>query len=333
MAEEKLMTTDNGPAVPPTGSVISEEEAAALLERKGARPGEARPLDLAKLRITQGRLPLLEVVHQSFVGLFGKALCGLLKRDLQVSLQRIETQRTADYFAGLSLPASLNICSVKPLKGSALVCIDPMLISVLVDSFFGGSGRTALRDPERGMTPAELRFAQLVLKQMFADLKQAWTPVAQIDLELTKHETSPTFVNIAAPGDNLLVNRFLIELPSGAGHIDFVMPETMFEPLRESMRGNGPSPRTESAAHWPAAFREYLKDVKIEVRGLLAETRVSLRVLRGLKTGDVIPVDAPGAAFLLVNSTPVYSAKFGISRGHNALKLTGPVPPARPGSH
>src|SRR5215510_6263774 len=103
-----VMTTDDGPVVPPEGSVISDEEAAALLERKGAKPGEARALDLAKLRIAHGRLPMLETLHQSFIAMHRTALSALLKRDVQVSLQKIETQKCADYFAALQAPASLD---------------------------------------------------------------------------------------------------------------------------------------------------------------------------------------------------------------------------------
>jgi flagellar motor switch protein FliM len=325
MGSKTFTTTGSGTTAPAAGGLISEEEAAALLEKKAARPGEARPLDLVRLRLASGRLPLLETLHQSFVGIFGKALSALLKRELQVSLQRIETQKTADYFATLKLPTSLDVVAVKSLKGLALFVIDPGLIFVMVDSFYGGSGRGAQRDSQRPPTPAELRFAQLVLKQMFADLKQAWAPVAPLEFELIKHESDPAFVNIAAPGENLLVSRFLIELTGGTGSIDFVMPEAMFEPLRETIRLANGAARQEAGADWRPALSEHLQDAALEVCGVLAETRINLRELTGLKPGDIIPMDPPGPAALVIDGVPVYGGKFGISRGHNALKLTGPI--------
>lgn len=322
------MTADDGSLVP-RSAVISDEEAAALLERKPHRAGDARPLDLAKLRVTRGKLPLLEVVNQAFAVAFGKSLGALLKRDLQVSLQRIETQKAADYFASVALPACLDVVSIKPLKGSSLISIDAALLSSLVDGYYGGTGRIASRDPERGLTPSELRFGQLLLKQMFADLKQAWAPVAPLEFEVLKHESNPTFVEIAAPGDGVIVNRFLVEIGAGAGAIDFLVPEAALAPLQSRMNGVAESTGADGA-HWRAVLSEHVKGIAIEVRCVMADTRMNLRELKALKPGDVIPVDAPGPATLLVGQVPVYSGKFGISRGRNALKLTAPIP-GRPG--
>lgn len=320
------MTTDAGPAVPPPGSVLTDEEAAALLERKGPKPGEARPLDLAKLRISHGRLPMLEMLHQTFVGLYRTSIGAMVKREVQVSLQRIETQKCADYFAALKAPASLDVVNVKPLKGSALFSIEPALLYQMVETFYGGNGRGFARDSERPITPAEHRFGQMLIKQMFADLKKAWAPIAQLEFEIARSESNPAFVSIANPGEGLLVNRFLVELPNGSGTIDFVIPEPMFEPLRESLRNPGGAPKNDSSANWPAILREHLRDAVVEVRGVLAETRLNLRELVALKPGDVLNIDAPGAARLCVGDVPVYSAKFGISGERNALKLTGPTP-------
>src|SRR5262249_45731228 len=120
--------------------------------------------------------------------------------------------------------------------------------------------------------------------------------------------------------------RFMVELPNGSGTIDFVMPEPMFEPLRESMRNPGGAPKSDNGANWPVAIREHLREAVVEVRAVLAETRLNLRELVALKPGDVLPSDAPGAARRCVGSVPVFAGKFGISGERNALKLTGPLP-------
>ncbi len=315
---------------PQRGSVISDEEAAALLERRSVKAGEARSVDLAKLRITRGKLPLLETVNQTFATTFGKAINALLKRELQVSLQRIETQKAEDYFATLALPACLDVVAIKPLKGSALFAIDPALLGGLVDCYYGGSGRATQRDPELGPTPSELRFAQMLLKQIFTDLKQAWTPIAPLEFEVIRHESSPSVTDFAGAGEALLVNRFLIEMASGAGTIDYVVPEAALAPVREKLYGAGVPAQPVSSANWRAYMIEHLKGTAVQVRALMGESRLNLRELRGLKTGDVIPVESPGPATLLVGRVPVYSGKFGISRGRNALKLTAPLP-VRPG--
>jgi flagellar motor switch protein FliM len=278
---------------------------------------------LAKLRISSGRLPLLEVVHQAFVGSFTKTLSGLLKRELQVSLQRIETQKASDYFASISQPCCLDIVAAKPLKGSVLFCIDTALLSAMVDGYYGGLGRSVSRDAESTLRPSELRFAQSLLRQIFVDMKQAWTPIAPLEFSLVKHESSTTFIDAVAPTDNVIVNRFLIELPGCAGSIDFAIPESALETVRDKIRGAGSSPNADTGANWRAYFIEHLQDVAIDVRGLLAETRLNLRELKGLKPGDIIPVDSPGNATLCVDRVPVYNGKFGLSRARACRQWQG----------
>jgi flagellar motor switch protein FliM len=57
----------------------------------------------------------------------------------------------------------------------------------------------------------------------------------------------------------------------------------------------------------------------------MGHAEMSLAQLVQLKPGDVVPIEAPQAATLLIGDVPVLAGRFGVSRGFNALKLSGPV--------
>lgn len=309
--------------------VISDEEVAALLEKeKGG--GAVKAYDLAGTqRITRGRLPALETIHDTFARSFRVALFNLLQREPQVTFEGVKTQKAGDYLAQIRTPASLDVCRIKPLPGSALIVTDPKLVFLMVDTYFGGPGRAVERADDRGLTPTENRFVQLILRQAAVDLAQAWTPVAQVEVELVKHESNPLFASVAAPTDSVLVNRFHVELPAGGGNLDLVMPATMIDPLREVLTA-GIVAHAAGAEAWVPTLVQHLNETQLEVRAVLCEVQITLGDLMRLKPGDVIPIDPPRDVKLCAGDRPLFLGKFGLSRGRNALKVQGTV--RRPGA-
>lgn len=304
-------------------SVISNEEVSALLEKS---PGdEVKPYDLAGTqRITRGRLPALETIHETFARSFRVALFNLLQREPQVTFEGVRTQKAGDYLAGITTPASLDLCRIKPLPGNALFVFDTNLVFLMVDTYFGGPGKALEREGDRGLTPTEVRFVQLVLRQAATDLAQAWAPVAPVEVELVKHESNPLFASIAAPTDTVLVNRFNVELPSGGGAIDLVMPSMMIDPVREVLTA-GIVARSGNNEAWAPTISTHLAEASVEVRVVLTETEITLGDLRILKPGDVLPIDEPRNVTLYAGDQPLYAGKFGVSRGRNALKILQPL--------
>lgn len=317
------MSTDEGEVAK---SVISDEEVSALLEKEQGEKGAVQTYDLVGTqRITRGRLPALETIHDTFSRSFRVSLFNLLKREPQVTFEGVRSQKSGDYFATLQTPASLTVARIKPLPGNALFVFDPKLIFLMVDAYFGGPGDGTAARPERAaLTPTEIRFVGLVLKQMAQDLSHAWAPVAQVEVDLVKHETNPLFASVAAPTDSVLVNRFHVELPTGGGYVDLVMPSALIEPLREVLTAGIVASAGANEA-WVPTLVSHLNETEFELRGVLAEVGLTLGELLKLKPGDVVPIDPPGPVRLYAGDTPLFNGRFGLSRGRNALKVVGPV--------
>jgi len=307
------------------GPVISDEEASALLASSPA-PDGVTPYDMcAGLRITRGRLPTLELLHEGFTRLLRPSLFQLLKREPEITFQGVQPQKTSEYLAALSANACIGIARARPLPGLVMFTLDPTLVYLMVDTYFGGTGRSMERAPDKPLTPTELRFAQMIIKLACSDLSAAWRPVVDLEFEWVKHETNPHFVNVAAPADTLLVNRFNIEIATGSGCLDFVLPPAFVEPVRDSLgAATAQGPASKEGA-WSGAIAAMLTGASLEVRAVLTETEISLRDLVKLRPGDVVPIEPPRDVTLLAGEVPVYSARFGVSRGRNALRLAGPA--------
>ena len=313
--------------------LLSQEEIDALLNgmssgdvsTQGDTPppnGEVRAYDFTSQdRIVRGRLPTLEMVNERFARHFRISLFNLLRRAAEISVGGVQMLKFAEYVHSLYVPTSLNLVRIKPLRGTALFIIDPKLVFVVVDNFFGGDGRYAAKIEGREFTPTEARVIQIMLHQSFKDLKEAWAPVLALDFEYLNSEVNPQFANIVSPTEVVVVTKFHIELEGGGGDLHVAMPYAMIEPIRELLDAGVQSDRSEVDERWSLALREEIKEAQVDLSAVLAETEISLADLGALRPGDVIPIDLPETMVLRVENVPVFRTTFGVSRGYLALKV------------
>jgi len=304
-------------------AAISDEEVSALLEKNSA--DAVRPYDFTAQRINRMQLPLLEVVSKSFAERAGASLSALLGRDAAMQFTSLESAKSADLQAALPVPASLAVVRLKPLPGFAFVSVEPGLLLTLLDGFFGGSGRATV-DPQAAIAPAAQRFLALMLRSVAADLTAAWAPVTPLELELVKQETNPRLVQLGAPLEALLVVKFTVEFGARSGSIDWLLPEVLLAPVRETLAADGGQTTLLSQEAWAPALAAALQDAELDTRAVLAQSQISLRELVRLTPGDIIPIEAPQQVTLLAGDVPLYRGRFGVSQGRNALKILPGAP-------
>lgn len=315
----------------PANDVLSQEEIDALLHGvdngevdtdAGAEPGEVRTIDLASHeRIVRGRMPTLEMINERFARHFRISLFNMLRRTAEISVSGVKMIKFSEYMHSLYVPTSLNLVRIKPLRGTALFVIDPKLVFILVDNFFGGDGRFYTKIEGREFTPTEVRVIQMVLDQAFRDLRESWAPVMKVEFEYMNSEVNPQFANIVSPTEVVVVSTFHLELDGGGGDMHVTMPYSMVEPIRELLDAGIQSDRSDVDERWLNALRDEMKQAQVEVDSTLLETRLSLGELMRLKTGDVIAVDVPELVTLRVEGVPVFRGEFGVAEGKKAVKI------------
>jgi flagellar motor switch protein FliM len=310
--------------------VLSQDEIDALLHGVGNGavkteappvPGEARQYDFTnQVRIVRGRMPTLEMINERFARLFRTNLFNMLRRAPELSVAPIKMQKFSEYVHSLHVPTNLNLVRMLPLRGTALVVLDPKLVFSVVDNFFGGNGRFA-KIEGREFTATETRIIHMLLKHVFADFKEAWAPVANLDVEYVNSEINPHFANIVSPTEIVVVTSFHIELDGGGGEIHITMPYSMIEPLRELLDAGIASDRVEHDERWVHAMKEEIEDADVELRTSLGRGRITMQQLIDLKAGDILPCDFNGRATVLAEGVPIFRGTFGVSHGQQAIQI------------
>ena len=288
-----------------------------------AAPGEARNFDFtSNERIVRGRMPTLEMINERFARLFRISLFNMLRRQPELTVAGIELVKFSEYTHSLFVPTSLNLIRAKPLRGTALMVFEPRLVFSVVENFFGGDGKINTKIEGREFTPTELRVVQLMVKQAFSDLTEAWSGVKAMEFEYLSSEVNPHFANIVSPGEIVVASKFNIELEGGSGHLHVTFPYSMLEPIRELLDAGVQSDRMDRDERWSATLREQIQDTEVQLDSTLAETDISLRQLMNLKAGDILPIRLPSSLELCVEDLPLYRGQFGSSAGKNAIRIT-----------
>lgn len=314
--------------------LLSQDEIDALLH--GVDDGDVetdddasaegvKPFDLATQdRIVRGRMPTLEMINERFARYMRISLFNLLRRSADVAAAGIQIMKFGEYIHTLYVPTSLNLVKMRPLRGTALYIMDAKLVFKLVDNFFGGEGRHA-KIEGREFTPTETRIVQMLLDQVFKDMKEAWSAVYKVDFEYLSSEVNPSMANIVSPSEVVVVSTFQIELDGGGGEMDVAIPYSMVEPIRELLDAGVQSDVDEVDERWVNALQEDVKQVEVPVSATVARRRISLREVAQFEAGDIIPIEMPETVTLKANEVPIYQGHLGTRDGNLAIRIVDRV--------
>lgn len=310
--------------------LLSQEEIDALLHGVDdgdvdaeieEEDGSARSYDLTSQdRIVRGRMPTLEMINERFARYTRISLFNLLRRTADVAVGGIQIQKFGEYVHTLYVPTSLNLVKLRPLRGTGLIILDAKLVFKLVDNFFGGDGRHA-KIEGREFTPTELRVVEMVLREAFVDLKEAWKAILPIEFEFVNAEVNPAMANIVSPSEVVVVSTFHVELDGGGGDMHITLPYSMIEPIRETLDAGLQTDVDDVDDRWLTSLREDIMSADVNLDCTLAEKDITLKDIIDLQAGDVIPIDMPEQLVLLANGVPVFQAKLGQSKGNLALQI------------
>jgi len=283
--------------------------------------GASRPYDLTSQdRIVRGRMPTLEMVNERFARYTRISLFNLLRRTADVAVGGIQIQKFGEYVHTLYVPTSLNMVKLRPLRGTGLVILDAKLVFKLVDNFFGGDGRHA-KIEGREFTPTELRVVEMVLRDAFVDLKEAWKAILPIEFEFINAEVNPSMANIVSPSEVVVVSTFHVELDGGGGDMHITLPYSMIEPIRETLDAGLQTDVDDIDDRWIRSLREDIMGATVVLGCTVAEKDISLRDIIDIQKGDVVPIDIADKLVLTANDVPVLHAKLGTSKGNLALQI------------
>ena len=276
-------------------------------------------------RIIRGRLPTLEMINERFARYLRASFFNMLRKTPEVSIKGIQMIKFSEYIHTLFVPTSLSLIKMEPLRGTGMIMMDPKLVFILVDNFFGGDGTIHAKIEGREFTNTELRVIEKVVHMCFIDLEQAWEPVMNVNYTYHNHEVNPHMANIVSPTEVIVVSSLRIELEGGGGDIHVVYPYSMIEPIRTILDAGVQSDRGDVDERWAVLLKEELLHAKISLQSEFTRKEVKVSDLLNFKAGDIIPIEMPDQVMLLAEHMPIMRGQYGVHQGNAAVKIESVV--------
>jgi flagellar motor switch protein FliM len=273
-------------------------------------------------RIIRGRMPVLEIINDRFSRLASNAMANALRKRVDVNPVSIDMSKFGDFMRSLPVPTSINIFKMEPLRGNALMVVDTRLVFALVENFFGGSGSVP-KVEGRDFTPIEQTIITRVVKLLLRNLEEAWKPVHDIKIELSRSEINPQFAAIVPPSDVVVVITFEVELENAIGQLVVTLPYATIEPIRSKLYAAFQTERLEVDHAWISRFKERLMEVPVNVEVILGHTQITGRQLLNLEVGDILLLDTDEDELLeaKVEGVPKFYGQPGFVKGNKAFQV------------
>ncbi len=177
-----------------------------------------------------------------------------------------------------------------PCKGAMMLGVDPQLVSLLVDAYYGGGNAKSDREFVE-FTRMESQMFERVTGDFCSALGRAWGLYGEFETHVTGYERNPAYAAVAGPGDSVLKQSISITFPdTEALVVDLLYAMDGVRYLENLLEPSVGATGDQSNPIWQYEIQKAMSEVRLPVRSILARTIMTLPQVAELKPGDIIPI-------------------------------------------
>jgi flagellar motor switch protein FliM len=222
---------------------------------------------------------------------------------------------------------------MEPLEGSAIIEINPSLVFFIIDRLFGGQGRPS--EQNRELTLIEQNVIHRIVERGLNDLKERWEHIGVFTPRIETYETNPQFVQIAPPGETVILISLEVRMENASGLMSLCFPYMLLESVINSLSGESwISAQSQSSPETRQMLEHEIESLDLPVAAVIGETKLTIRDLLQLQQGDVLCLDKQKDSDLMikVGGKSKLTGKTGLIGRRKAVKVTGIIEKEVPGS-
>lgn len=323
--------------------ILSQSEIDQLLSAISSGEVSTEPLeaqaDRRKIKIYDFKRPdklskdqvrILSVMHEVFARLTTTSLSARLQNLTQVHVASVDQLTFEEFIRSIPNPTTLAIVQMDPLKGSAILEIDPAVSFSIIDRLFGGAGEGGKLTRE--LTDIEQTVMEGVVVRMLGNLREAWTSVVELRPRLENIESNPQFIQIVPQSEMVILVTMEIRTGSVEGMMNLCIPYLTLESIVGKLTSQYlySSIRRGATTENIALIKDRLSETELDVVAEIGSIGLSLRDVLGLRRGDVVrlqDVRAGDSLVLRIGSRKKFTFRPGTVGRRIAAQLTGRLEP------
>ncbi|MEN6326321.1 MAG: flagellar motor switch protein FliM [Syntrophomonas sp.] len=242
-------------------------------------------------KFSKDQIHTLQVIYENYSRTLGTYLSGQLRVPVQVELLSVEQLTYEEFIRSIPNPTILNIFSLYPLQGSAIMEINPNLGFAFLDRLLGGPGYALAK--VRALTEIEQTVMERISQRMLDYLQEPWESIIQIEPSLDRVETNPQFTQLVSPTEIMIIVSLEARMGDVVGMINICIPFLVLEPILDKLNVHYyySTATQEKSPENIAAIKHKLENTSIPVKVILGKNIITVKDLLALSVGDAIALD------------------------------------------
>ncbi len=303
-----------------TGVVSAEEIKDEQKQRKIKIYDFKRPDKFSKDQIRT-----LYMLHEHFARLMNTYLSGSLRTIVHIDVASVDQLTYEEFIRSLPNPSVIGVFKMTPLKGNAILELNPNIVFSIIDRLFGGPGLPPAKN--RALTDIEDTIIRRVINKTLECFQEAWKQVVAIEPKLEVIETNPQFTQIVPPNDMVVIITLHIKIGQAEGLVNLCIPYLVVEPIMSKLTTTywvaSAAAKNGSPEHSSVIQRKVEKTL-IPMTIELGKAMVTVQELLGLTVDDVLQLDSKIADDLniIVGQKEKFRGKPGLSGRKVAIQIT-----------
>ncbi|MDD3879740.1 MAG: flagellar motor switch protein FliM [Syntrophomonas sp.] len=275
-------------------------------------------------KFSKDQIHTLQVIYENYARTLGTYLSGQLRVPLQVELLSVEQLTYEEFIRSIPNPTILNIFSLYPLHGSAIMEINPNLGFAFLDRLLGGPGYAPSK--ARALTEIEQTVIERLSQRMLDYLQEPWDSIIQLEPSLDRVETNPQFTQLVQPTEIMIIVSLETRMGDVMGMINICIPFLVLESILDKLNVHyyySTAAQERSPANI-AAIRSKLENTTIPIKVVMGKTIITVRDLLSLSVGDVIPLNRNISEELdiVIGNSAKFLGKPGVFANRMAIQIT-----------
>lgn len=283
-------------------------------------------------RVSKDQMRTLQNLHEGYARLFSTTLTNFLRTFVEIELVSVDQLTYSEFVMSISNPSCIYVFKMEPLEGTAIMEINPSLVFFIIDRLFGGQGRPS--EQNRELTLIEQNVIHRIVERGLNDLKDVWEHVGVFSPKIDAYETNPQFVQIAPPGETVILISLEVRMQNASGLMSICFPYMLLESVINNLSGESwMSSQSLSTYETRSVMEQEMQDVELNVASVIGKTSLTIRDLLQLQRGDVLCLDKPFDSDLMVQveGKTKLAAKSGLIGRKKAIRITKIVEKEVPG--
>ncbi|MDA3849814.1 MAG: flagellar motor switch protein FliM [Spirochaetaceae bacterium] len=290
-------------------------------ERKNIRLWDFRRPD----KFSKEQIRTINFMHETFARLTTTSLSAQLRSIVQVHVASVDQLTYEEFIRSIPSTTALAVINMDPLKGSAILEIDPSITFTVIDRLFGGSGQGS--KITRELTEIERSVMESIIVRILGNMREAWSSVIDLRPRLGQIETNPQFAQIVPPSEMVVLVTLETKIENVEGMMNFCIPYMAIEPIVSKL----------SAQYWYSSVRrgtstenlnilkERLSSIGVTLSAEIGSINLSMRDVLMLREGDVIRLSGTRTndpMILKIGNRPKFACRPGVVGKKVSVQVT-----------